>query len=77
MKVALGEDKYVHRVKLRVAGETTGKFLMNKKELGPGKINTVIRDGDYYSTDFTVRYQPVDDTTKGRIKVYVTYYYTD
>ena len=75
MKVELGEGKYVHKVKLRVAGETTGRFLMNKKELGPGKINEVIRNGDYYSTDFPVRYKPVDDTIEGRIKGYVTYYY--
>ena len=77
MKVELGEEEYVHRVKLRVAGETDCKFLLYDKQLGPGKINTEIRDGDYYSKDFTVRYKPVGDTIKGRLKVYVTYYYAD
>ncbi|MEL6562408.1 MAG: hypothetical protein AAFQ94_29835 [Bacteroidota bacterium] len=74
IKADLSDDEFVHQARLRVAGTIEGKCSINGHELGPGKVNEILYNGDHYSKEYEVRYQPVGEV-RGKLKVYVTFHY--
>ena len=76
IKADLPKGQFVHSVKAKVSGRSSGKFLLNDKKFRAGKIDTILYKGDFYIEDFSFSYEPLEDN-EGHLKVSVTYYHGD
>ena len=72
--IEIPKNRAVYKRKVYVKGELNQKCILNYIEVGPGKIDTVIYNGDHYGTNDYVIYEPAENT-KGHLQLELTFYY--
>ncbi|WP_425390529.1 hypothetical protein [Ekhidna sp.] len=71
---SIPEGKYVYKLKVRVHGEVSDTILVNNKTLGPGVVDALIENGDYYEPSYTIDYR-APNTNEGNLKIELSFYH--
>jgi len=74
VKVEVPEGEHVYKLKVEVDGEVTNKIKINDFDLGSGRIQETIKNGDYYGTEYTINYE-TSDSNEGNLQIKLSFYY--
>ena len=74
LQVNINAMRGPHTIEVKVIGETDAECMIDEIILGPGKIDTVLRKGDYFATEYPIRYTPLE-AKKGHLRVEATFFY--
>lgn len=72
--VTIPDGKNVYKLTVKISGEIQEKCLINGKELEPGHINAILKNGDYYTNSYSIKYDPLNNK-EGDLDVELTFYY--
>ncbi len=75
VKVNIPKNEYVYKLVIELEGEASSDFILNGKEFKSGKVDTNLKDGDYYGTDYILVYQPLGQKVEGNLVVDLIFYY--
>lgn len=76
VRIQLPEKSLVHNLKISVKGELNDTATLNSAKLLPGKIDTIIYNGDWYQKEIIFKYEP-HNTTLGHLTLDFTFYYSN
>ena len=75
IKVDIPSNENIHKLKVRVVGETSAGFSLNNEKFQPGKIDSILHEGDHYWNGYNIEYEPTDINNEGDLYIYLTFFY--
>lgn len=74
VSVELTQGEFVHKVKIMVTGELNDSVKLDGVTIGPGIIDEIIREGNYYASNYSLAFEPLKNNG-GDLEVELIFYY--